>query len=105
MDTSDPDVGALRLVDEDHSDGGGSQDPSGEPSGSPSQSGEPGGGEDPDESDPADDEGSEGGSKAESDSAGWVPIAVQAGASLGLVGLAAVALIPGRRPPERVRAR
>lgn len=84
-----------RLVD----DGGGSSssdppytpEPSGDGSSSPSDgpSGNKGDGE--------------GDGSSSSDSASGLPVAAQAGISLGVLGLAALALLPGRRPPAQLR--
>lgn len=95
------DAPSLRLVDESHGE------ESSEPSGSGSPQPSPSDGEEPGQDDPAsptpsesdqDDPGSEA-----ADDAGGIPVAAQAGMSLGVIGLAAAALIPGRRPPEHLR--
>lgn len=87
-DTTEP----MRLVD----DGGGSthSDPPYDPT--PSKDDSPSPSDGPSGSDGGEDSSGSG-------SASGLPVAAQAGISLGVLGLAALALLPGRRPPARLR--
>ncbi|WP_144300415.1 hypothetical protein [Stackebrandtia nassauensis] len=85
----------MRLVDDGGGDGSSSDPPY-----TPSPSGES-----PSPSDGPSGNDGENGKKpppAEEAAAG-IPVAAQAGISLGVIGLAALALLPGRRPPAHLR--
>lgn len=92
---------SVRLVD----DGGGSSssDPPYSPSPSRDGSSTPGGNEPGDEDGDDGENGDGGDGSSVAEGAAGLPVAAQAGISLGVLALAAAALIPGRRPPAHLR--
>jgi|GEM_PF-6115948 len=89
----------MQLVDESRD--GVSSPPPGSPSPSPSTP-DPSPSPSPGENDPGE---GPGGENTDDNATGLaaMPIAAQAGLSLGVILLAAIALLPGRRPPAHLR--
>ena len=100
MDDSPSAAPPMRLVDDGGSSDDGSPDPPYNPTPSPSNGSQSPGGDDGE--DPPGGDKDEPGSAAGTGGFG-LPVAAQAGISLGVIGLAALALLPGRRPPASLR--